>query len=112
MTVNNNDLLARAFAKLSSINTSIGNIPDVIIHEKYVREFHAVLEKLDLVGLTLNEFRVADEEIKPRIESSVVRYGVGPTEPAIKYSHEKYVDKTLLLIKVKAVLNYFEIIMS
>jgi hypothetical protein len=60
--------------------------------------------------LDLNEFRIPDEEVKRRITSSSVSYIGG--ESHTTYSDDKYVDKTLLLIKIDAILGYFEIVMS
>ena len=104
MVENKQDTLARAFATLSSLRKNIDQITSGVT-EKYVREFHSVLDRLESIEIGVSEFRIPDSEVKPRV--TVSWEGGGRS-----YSEEKYVDKSFILTKIDAILGYFEIITS
>lgn len=112
MTENNQDTLARAFATLSSLQNNINQMTDNRILEKYVNEYHTVLDSLEGIGENVSEFRIPDSEITPRV--TVIRTLTFSNEPksGADYSKEKYVDKSFILTKLDAILGYFEIITS
>ena len=97
------DILARAFATLSSLQKNIekitSNPPEI-----FVQESHNVLTTLEGIGKDVSGFRIPDSLVKPRI---TVMTSNGP-----RYSDEKYVDKYFILTKLDAILGYFEIITS
>ena len=104
MVENKQDALIRAYAMLSSLRKNIEQLSGV--EEKYVNEFHIVLDKLEKIDISVSEFRISDSEVQPRV--TMTKFGSGGAEHS--YSDEKYVDKALILVKLDALLNYFEII--
>jgi hypothetical protein len=72
-----------------------------IVEETYVKEYHSILDRLERMGMDVAEFRVDASEIQPRVISSSLE--------GAKYSREKYVKTTLLLIKVESILGYFQL---
>ena len=105
MAENKQDALARAYTMLSSLRKNIDQIGAV--PEKYVREFHVVLDRIDGIGIDVSEFRIPDSEVQPRVTMTSFESG-----PLHSYSKEKYVDKSFILTKLDAILGYFEIITS
>lgn len=104
MVNNGQDVLIRAFAMLTALRKNIAEI-NYGVQETFVREFHSTLDKVEAIGISVSEFRIPDSEVKPRVLS--VHMGGGRT-----YSDEKYVDKSFILTKLDAVLDYLEIITS
>ena len=105
MAENKQDILARAFMTLSALRKNVGEIT-YGVEEKYVREFHTVLDRLEAIGIDVSEFRVPISEVKKVARGG--SYLTGETW----YSDEKYVDKPYFLTKLDAILGYFEIITS
>jgi hypothetical protein len=106
MVENKQDVLARVYAMLVSLRKNIAEIGAV--EEKYVREFHAVLDRIEGIEIDVSEFRIPDSELQPHI--TMTRFGSGGAEHS--YSKEKYVEKAFILTKLDAILGYFEIITS
>lgn len=104
MVENKQDALLRAYATLSSLRKNIDQMTAYSVPETYVREFNTVLDKLEGIDIDVADFRIPDSEVKPRVTSTSYR---GKT-----YSEEKYVERSLILIKLDAILGYFEIITS
>ena len=100
---NNQDILIRVYATLSSLRKNISQI-NYGIEEKYVNQYHEALDRLQSIGIDVTEFRIPHSEVRPR--STGGSYITGETF----YSEEKYIDKPVILIKLDAVLSYFEII--
>ncbi len=112
MVKNKQDVLARAYAMLSSLQKYIGDMTSNSVSEKYVREFHTVLDKVESIGIDTSEFRIPDSEVKPKVtDVSPVSY-LGGGGGHVSYSKEKYVDKSFILTKLGGILGYFEIITS
>jgi hypothetical protein len=112
MAEDNQDTLARAYAMLSALRKNIDQMADYKgkVTETYVREFHAVLDRLDGIGIDVSDFRIPDSVVKPMITASWSDWdGKGSQH---SYSDDKYVDKSFILMKLDAVLGYFEIITS
>jgi len=110
MTKDSQDELARAYAMLSALRTNISQMTDDSVEEKYVKEFHSVLDKLDSIEIDVSEFRIADSLVKPKIDAPITVHRDG--SKTIHYSEEKYVERSFILTKIDAVLGYFEIITS
>lgn len=108
MVENKQDKLARAYATLSSLRKNIGEMVDYLVLERYVQEFHAVLGRIEGIGIDVSEFRIPDPEVKPRITASWLEGDVSKHS----YSGENYVDKSFILTKIDAILGYFEILTS
>ena len=114
MVENNQDILARAYATLSSLRKNIAETASHNVPEKYVDEFHTVLNKLEGIGLDIAEFHIPDSGVAPIDVSGpiVVSLDSGNRLTPPHYSEEKYVDKSFILMKLDAILGYFEIILS
>lgn len=113
MTEDKQDELVRAYVTLSSLRKNIGEMEDHNVLETYVNAFHTVLDKVEGIELEVSEFRIPDSEVKPRVtDVGAVNYGGGGGGGHVTYSEEKYVDKSFILIKLDAILGYFEIITS
>ena len=110
MVENKQDVLARVLATLPALRKNIDDMKDNLVLETYVREFHTVLDRLDGIGINVSEFRVPDSEVKPRVPA-FSSFG-GRDGSHVSYTDEKYVDKSFILIKLDAILGYFEIITS
>ena len=96
MTKDSQDALARAYAMLTSLRKNLDKMTYSVIPEKYVDEFHDVLDKLENIGIETADFRIADSLVKPRIPGGT----------------EKHVERLFILTKIEAILGYFEIIIS
>jgi hypothetical protein len=105
MEENKQDKFKRACATLSSLRNNIAPTSSPI-PEKYVREFHTALDRLQGIGIDVSEFRIPSSEVK-RV-SRGGSYVTGETW----YSDEKYLDKPYFLTKTDAIIGYFEIITS
>ena len=110
MEENKQDKLARAYATLKSLRNNIAEMTNVT--ELYVNELHTVLIRLQGIGMDVSEFFIPDSEIAPRV--TVIHTLTFADTPAggADFSKEKYVDKSLILTKLDAILGYFEIITS
>jgi hypothetical protein len=93
-----NDQLTRAWAQLQSLRS---NLPDGSqVHEKYVAEYHAVLELLEeAAGQALRDFCVPAMEVRPRV--------ISVTPRRVNYSNEAWCDRSYLVMKIDGVLNFF-----
>jgi len=105
MAENEQDILIRAYTMLQSLRKNIDQIPGNI-EEKYVKEFHSALDRLQAIGIDVTEFRIPDSEISPRLWS--INFDTGEE----RYSHERYVGKRFIMTEPDAILGYFEIIAS
>lgn len=108
MATNEEDALARAYARLSALRKNIGKMVDYLVLETYVQEFHAVLDRIEGIGIDVSEFRIPASEVEPRIRASWMEGNTSKHE----YFEEKYIDKSFILTKLDAILGYFEIITS
>ena len=94
--------LLEAYTRLVSFKNNIpikGNFP-----EKYVTEYHDILHLLEnTTGQDLAGFVVPDTEIKPRLSKISRIHGEK------SYTSGRYCDRSVLLMKVDAVLLFFEI---
>lgn len=105
MTANDSagDIVARAYARLVGLRKGLPDDKHVEVHERYVREFHSALDHLQGLGFKMDDFRVPTSEIRPRVEGG--NYLTGEVD----YSRDNYVDRSLLVAKLEAVMTYFEI---
>src|SRR3989344_5776579 len=88
------------YARLKTLHDNLRGTSSVT--EDYVREFHAIVDVLEKASKDdLNEFRVSDSWVKPRVTS------ISPA--GRKYSVTKYCDKAFLLSKIEALLLCFEL---
>ena len=112
MVENKQDVLARAYARLTSLRKNIAQGTFCFgVTEKYVLEFHDVLDRLEAIGIDASEFNIPDSELKHR-DTAASMYVGGERITPYKPSKEKYVDKSFILTKLDAILGYFEIITS
>ena len=93
------DVLIRAMTSLRALRSNIATLGRV--EQKYVLEFHAVLSKLNGIGIDINEFRIPDSEVGRRVTSTDWTGGKS-------YSSEQYVDKAFILVKLDAIVSYLD----
>jgi len=99
--VGNEAVITEAYARLESLRD---NLPDFSVGEKYVREFHEILQLLEKdSGADLTRFRVPAGEVKPRVTSANYLRGT------CTYSKTGYCDRSFLKMKVDAVIRFFEL---
>jgi len=110
MAENKQDALARAYAKLSSLRQNISQMTDNLVLEMYVNEYHAALDRLAVIRIDVSDFRIPDSVVQPKIIGPIIKQRGGVE--IIKYSKEKYVDKSFILFQLDAILGYFKIITS
>ena len=111
MIENNQDALARAFATLSSLRKNIDDMQERLIPLTYVREFHAVLDRVAGIGIDVSEFRIPESELKAGMR--VASYKIGdPSSFKSNDSGKEYVERSFILFKIDSILSYFEIITS
>ncbi len=101
--------IMKAYTMLISLRRNVEKLN--LVDEKYVREFHAVLDRLQGMGMEVDEFHIPDSEVKPRVVA-IHSLTFGSTRAGKSYSDEKYVDKAFLLTKLDAIIGYFEIVTS
>jgi len=110
MVENKQDTLARAHTMLSSLRKYIDPMTSHDVPEMYVGEFHTVLDRLQGIGIDVAEFRIPDSVVRPKIVGPIT--SLRGRERTIRYSKEKYVERSFILTKLDAILGYFEIITS
>jgi hypothetical protein len=95
------DEIAKAYALLSSLKQ---NIPDNFqVDQSWVNDFHSALQKIEsATGTSLQEFRVPPQEM--RRETTGGNYLTGE----VHHSGRTVIERTRLLLKVDAVLTFFE----
>ena len=107
MVENKQDALARAYAMLSSLRNNIAQM-DYNVPEKYVREFHTALDRLEGIGKEVSEFRIPDSALKPKPGASMYVEG----KEIFSSKGDICVERPFILTKLDAILGYFEIITS
>ncbi|MEX0931220.1 MAG: hypothetical protein WDZ88_00555 [Candidatus Paceibacterota bacterium] len=93
----NQEKYKRAHARLTSLKE---NLDYPMIHEKYVSEYHQILNSLADTGIEIDEFKIPDSELKQSWASS--NYMTGEVE----YNDYKEIEKTFFLYKLDSLLNY------
>ncbi len=94
-----------AYARLGALKA---NLPDgSSAEEKFVQEFHQILELLEQVsGVSLGSFWIPREELKPLVVSWNTRTG------KVQYGDTLECDRAYLMMKIDGLLKFFEIQMS
>lgn len=93
------DKIIRLYSRLTSLKE---NLPSSV-EEKYVRDYHSIVDELEkITSSNLSEFRLPEGEVRSRITSG--NYLTGEK----KYSKNRYCDKNFLLAKLDALLGYFQ----
>ncbi len=96
--------IAKLLARLTALKA---NLPKNLVAKKYADEFNSILLELERCSEEgLNEFKIAEAEIKPRLLSS--NYNTGRAT----YSSELYCDRDFLLMKIDGVLGYFTLLLQ
>ena len=108
MAKDKQDILARAYVTLSSLRKNIGQMTGYSVLETYVHEFHTVLDRLEGIEIDVAEFHIPDSAVKPRITASWMEGTISKES----HSKEKDVERSFILTKLDAILDYFEIITS
>lgn len=98
-----NKELIKILARLTALKQ---NIPTHSVEKKYVEEFHNILDGLENVsGENLQEFRIADSEVRPRVMS--IGY-----DGDKHHSSESYCQREFLLMKIDGILRYFTFLLQ
>ncbi len=97
--MSNVDKLRRAFSILNSLKQNVPQNHE--ISEKYVIEYHRVLEELQKQGIDIQEFKIEPAQVKPRLISSNSLTGERT------YSEGKYIERSFFLMKLDSLLGYF-----
>lgn len=96
------DKILRAYTRLIALKKNLPSGHD--IHEKYVKEYHKIINTLSTEANTsLGEFKIPTAEIKPIWTGS--NYLTGENF----YSEGNYRERILFLSKLNALLSYFQI---
>lgn len=97
------DKILRLYTRLNSLKENLP-VKTTIISEKYVREYHSIVDDLEkITNSDLIEFKISEAEIKPWLSS--YNYITGEKN----YTSEKFCDRSFLLVKLDALLGYFQI---
>jgi hypothetical protein len=95
------EVFKRAYSTLLSLKT---NLPTAYhSHEKYVSQYHEIIEKLSALGFDLTEFRIPEEQMERAVTGS--NYVTGEVD----YADYREVERTFFLLKLDALLNYFSL---
>src|SRR5450759_4681051 len=95
------DRVRRAYARLAAIRKNLAFSGD--ISESIVNEYHGALDHLASAGYDVEEFRVPASSIEREVIGVSGRRGGG-----IEYGDGKVVKGSLFLVKLDAILGYFE----
>lgn len=88
--------IKKAYSYLVSLKETLPNNDP--IHERYANTYNNQIDRLIGLGFKdLEEFRVPSHEIKHSQIASTM------------FSKEKYVDRNFLLMKINAILNFFNV---
>jgi hypothetical protein len=96
--------LIDAYTRLVAFRKNIPEKTVFGVEESYVKEYHDIISLLEKeTGGDLTQFRVPSSAIIRRVSSSSYLTG------AKEYTREKYCEKTILCMKVDALLLKFEL---
>lgn len=89
--------LTDAYARLKQLSISLEL--DFTVEEKYVREFHSILDSLmQSSGFDLSAFRVPDEDIRPKGIKAIMEEGQ-------LCSDHRYCRRTVLMKRIYGLLS-------
>lgn len=101
------ETILRAYSRLIALKN---NLPKYSIHEKYVKEYHEIIDLLSReVKTQLDEFKIPLSEVKHEITSSWPSLSEISQEAGQTYSEDKYCERNFFLSKIDALLSYFSI---
>ena len=98
----NQEFILQSFVILKSLRDNIKK-EDQYTHEKYVEEYHKILDELKNGGHSLERFEISGDELE-YLPSS---YSPGT---GTKYHSYRSVETQMLLTKLDAVLLFFQIL--
>ncbi|MFA5876839.1 MAG: hypothetical protein WC880_00540 [Candidatus Paceibacterota bacterium] len=93
------EVYKKAVSRLSSLKANLDN---AMIHEKFVREYHLILDSLTTSGVSIEEFKIPESELKQGWISS--NYMTGE----VQYADYKEVEKEYFLYKLDSIINYLK----
>ncbi|MEK7600274.1 MAG: hypothetical protein AAB462_04540 [Patescibacteria group bacterium] len=93
--------MAKFLIAYSKVIALRDNLPaSTSVESYYIEQYHSLLESFrEVIGDDVDEFRVEDTEIKPRVISHGRSIGT-------RYSAKSYCSKNKLLSKLEGLLNY------
>jgi hypothetical protein len=104
MTAESQETHRRVLTKLKSMRTHLADI-GAIIEERYVKEYHAELQRLEDIGDDISEFRILQSDVQP--VARAWDYSSSNRGEAC-YSEERYVARALMMPKLDAAISYIE----
>jgi hypothetical protein len=96
------DQLRRGYARLTALRDALEPVRLTQLESRYVDEFHGALEALRRTGIDVDDFKIGPNSIIQVPESTSY---MGGTSGRVR----SYVDKAMLMAKLKAVISYFEL---
>ena len=104
----NQDTILRIYTRLTALKNNLPNTSDV--NEKYIKDYHELIDLLrDETGISLNEFKVPENEIEHSITSVWPALPEFGQEAGQTYSDDRYCERPLFLSKIDALLVYFQV---
>jgi len=103
--MSNPDNLLQVYTLLRSLRKNI-NENDHFTHEKYIQEYHGLLNELSQIRLVMDRFQVPEGEVKNQIASLNVLSGNKTYRPF------REVETQFLLTKLDALLEFLDIKLS
>jgi hypothetical protein len=100
---------------LSTLTALKEHVPDTVyVAEKYIEEFHNVLDALVCAtGSNLDRYRIPEDEIHPIVTSfSPKRIRAGHLVGGTKFTKGKFGERAFLMMRIDAVLKSFQLSMS
>lgn len=102
MVVIDSDMIARVYSRLVALKK---NLPLGEVDDKYVDEYHKLLQRLE-PGFDVEEFRIPSDWVISTVGVIKKDYLTGKAE----YGPTRHVQRHLFLTKVEGLLNYFELL--
>jgi hypothetical protein len=96
------DKMARVYSRLVAIRR---NLPLGEVDDKYVEEYHNLLQQLE-PDLDVEEFKIPVDWVASTLSVIEINYLTGKS----KYGKTKFVPRHLFLTKVDGLLQYFELL--
>jgi len=97
------DALRRGYARLTALRDAVKDLRLSQIGGEYVREYHDALSALSGTGISVEEFKIRDDDIRHVPTGGYIRSALQ------RDRSDSYVDKAMFMAKVNAVISYFEL---
>ena len=100
--------IKKAFVNLQALKNNLP--PSSSINEKYIHIFHDEIDRLIKIGFTnIDDFKIPENEIQHKLISFKPAISEFDQKKSSSYSEDRYVERGILLIKIDALLAYFQV---